>query len=56
MKTILLKQKEEAVELKESSNVALNGDSIPAGKYIVRETVEIIPINESPEPESSPSV
>ena len=47
---ILLKKKEESVELKDSSAVALNGKNIPQGKYLVRETVELIPINESPQP------
>ena len=47
---IKLKEAEEAVALSDDSNVALDGKTIPAGKYLLRVTTTLIPINEVPQP------
>lgn len=41
---ILLKQSEEAVEITRDTELALDGTTIPVGKYLVRSSVILTPI------------
>jgi hypothetical protein len=49
MQEIVIKSKDSAVKIGEGE-IDLKGNDIPEGKYILREEVKIIAINEAPQP------